>query len=262
MPTAAQGTADSAIQDGVNRAVYHRPGVQHYYGAQHFYPAETALLLKYQPRFSGRAVLDVGVGAGRTSRYLLPVAGRYQAIDYSPVMVGYMRARLPHVPIVQADFRDLSDFADASFDFVFATDNVIDALGHDDRLRALRESRRVLRPGGVLAFSSHNLDYRYAFAGPRLDRSRNPVTQLANLAQYWRRWRNHRAVGPLREKAAGYALINDTGHDFACLHYYISLPAQTVQLAQAGFGVLDVFDHEGRTVKGSDDSPNLFYLAE
>jgi len=49
----------------------------------------------------------------------------------------------------------LTVFAAESFDFILATDNVIDALPHHDRLRALGEAYRLLRPGGILVFSCH-----------------------------------------------------------------------------------------------------------
>src|SRR5712692_4413034 len=142
----------SPRQEEVNSAVYNSPGVYRRYLSKLLTPPETACLLKYQPYISGRDVLDIGVGAGRTSVYLAPLARRYEAVDYSPVMVDYMKRAMPEISVRQANFRDLGMFEDSSFDFVFATDNVIDALSHEHRLSALNESRRVLRPGGVLAF--------------------------------------------------------------------------------------------------------------
>ena len=37
------------------------------------------------------ALRDIGVGAGRTTHHLQPVAKRYEAVDYSPVMVRFMQ---------------------------------------------------------------------------------------------------------------------------------------------------------------------------
>src|ERR1700719_2646849 len=109
---------------------------------------------------------------------------------------------MPEISVHLADFRDLGLFADSSFDFVFATDNVIDALSHQDRLRALREACRLLRPGGVLAFSSHHIHYKRAFSGPHLAWSPNPVRYAANCVNYVLGWWNHVRVAPLRETAA------------------------------------------------------------
>jgi SAM-dependent methyltransferase len=252
-------------QDEVNRAVYFSPGVYRSYLSKLLTPPETACLLKHQAHIFGRDVLDIGVGAGRTARYLAPLAARYEAVDYSPVMVAYMKSAMPEVSVRQLDFRDLGVFGDQSFDFVFATDNVIDALAHDDRLRALREACRVLRPGGILAFSSHNIHHGKAFSGPRLHGSSNPVRFAANCVNYVRGWRNHVRVASLRRTTSTYALLNDPGHHFACLHYYVARSEVRSQLQSAGMRLIEAFDANGQIApEGQDDSENssLTYVAE
>lgn len=102
--------------------------------------AEAAALLRYQPAFAGKDVLDIGVGPGRTAAYLAPLAHRYQAIDYSSVMVAVFRQDFPNAAVALADMADMGLFEDASFDFVLAADNVFDAVGHADRLRTQPQS--------------------------------------------------------------------------------------------------------------------------
>jgi SAM-dependent methyltransferase len=261
----AQDTVISSRQDEVNRAVYYSPGVYRSYLSKLLTPPETACLLKYQAHFFGRDVLDIGVGAGRTTRYLAPLADRYEAVDYSPVMVAYLKNAMPEVSVRQLDFRDLGVFDDHSFDFVFATDNVIDALAHEDRLRALREACRVLRPHGILAFSSHNIHHKKAFSGPRLHWSSNPVRFAANCVNFLRGWWNHVRVAPLRRTTSKYALLNDPGHHFACLHYYVARAEVNSQLESAGMRLIEAFDGNGQIApEGQDDSESssLAYVAE
>jgi len=264
-PLTSDNVAISPRQDEVNRAVYHSPGVHRYYLSKVLTPSEAACLLKYQPHISGRNVLDIGVGAGRTARYLAPLARRYEAVDYSPVMVGYVQKTMPKISVRQADFRDLSVFDNLSFDFVFATDNVIDALSHKDRLRALHEASRVLRPGGILAFSSHNIHYKNAFSGPRLEWSSNPVRFASNCAKFAIGWWNHLRVAPLRRTTPDYALLNDVGHFYACLHYYAARSKVTSQLAYAGMRLIEAFDVDGQVISEAEDdrnTPSLLYVAE
>lgn len=252
-------------QAAANRMVYDAPQVYRHYLSEYLEPAEVASLLKYQPYFYGKDVLDIGVGAGRTTRYMAPLAGRYEAVDYSPVMVAYMHQTMPEISVREANFCALNCFKDESFDFLFATDNVIDALSHEDRLCALSEAFRVLRPSGILAFSSHNAHYTPAYGGPTLEWSRNPVTLAVNVAQLLRRWRNHLRIRPLRKITLEYALLNDIGHDFACLHYYVTRVIMQSQLASVGLRLIEVFNAQGQIVhKDADDSqsPNLFYIAE
>ena len=254
-----------ASQDEINRRVYMAKGVDRGYRHLTLDRAETMVLLKYQAAFAGRDVLDVGVGAGRTAVYLAPLARRYEAVDYSPVMVESARARVPGIAVRVADMRDLSAFADASFDFLLGSNNVLDAVSHEDRLRALAQFRRVLRAGGMLVFSSHNRQYRNAWRGPTLDVSRNPVTQAMNVVRWLRRLRNHLRIRGLRKREVDYSLLNDLGQDYACLHYYIDPQTQRRQLEGIGLQLVDVMDDQGRSLAASDagqGSAWLMYVAK
>jgi SAM-dependent methyltransferase len=252
-------------QDEINRRVYHARGVDRFYTSGTLTRPEAATLLKYQSAFAGRDVLDLGVGTGRTSSYLAPLARRYEAIDYSPVMVERMQSLHPELSVRLGDMRDLSPFPDGSFDFVFGPDNVLDAVSHDDRIRSLEEFCRVLRPGGVLVFSSHHRRYRYALHGPRMRWSRNPAKQAMHVLRWMLQHFNHLRIGKLRRVEDDFALLNDEGHEFACLHYYVDQSHQRKQLARAGFKVVDVIDRDGRSVDETDDSedsPWLMYVAK
>lgn len=249
----------------VNRAVYRAPRVYRRYASNLLFPAEAACFAQYHARIAGRDVLDVGVGAGRTTRHLAPLARRYEAIDFSPVMVAFLQSSMPEISVHEADFRDLGIFPAQSFDFILAADNVIDALSHQGRLRALAETSRVLRPAGLFAFTSHNLRYRRAFQGPHLDLTRNPAQLAKNCAKFALGCWNHLRVRRLRQVAADHALINDEGHFYACLHYYASRETVAAQLASANLHLLEARDRAGNLLPptASDThAPDLFYIAE
>lgn len=256
----------STAQDRLNFRIYHAASIHDSYRSDApLDRAETMALLKYQPAFAGHEVLDLGIGTGRTSRFLAPLARTYVGTDYSPPMIEYVRSHLPGVTVHLADMRDLSSFGADSFDFALASCNVIDAVSHEDRLQSLDQVRRVLRPHGLLMFSSHNRRYRHALSGPRLAWSRNPVTQFRHLQQYVRSMLNHARVRRQRREYADYALLNDIGHDYAALHYYVDRDIQVAQLERAGFQVCDVFDTAGGVLASDGDdsgSPSLLYVAE
>ena len=140
----------------------------------------------------------------------------------------------------------------------------IDALGHDDRLRALHEAWRLLKPGGVLAFSAHNLRYCHAGDSPRMQWRGDPLALAREALRYWRCRRNHARVEPLRTHADDHALLNDPGHDFACLHYYATRDTVARQLAACGLTLIDTFDHQGAVLAAAaadDASASLLYVA-
>lgn len=254
----------STTADIRNHRVYLTSGAIRHYRQRTLTQVEALALLKYHHAFAGHDVLDLGVGTGRSSIYLAPLARRYEAIDYSPRMVAAMHATMPALSVRLGDMRDLSDFPDASFDFVFGPNNVIDAVGSEGRQRTLGEVARVLRHGGIFMFSSHNRDAANALSAPRLEWSLDPCTLLLHLIAWLRQLANHRRMIPLHEVHDDYALLDDYGHDFTLLHFYARQNYERKQLDTAGFETLDVLDRTGNPVSSEDhapESPHLMYVA-
>ncbi len=251
-------------QDKLNAGVYHSAGVEGVYRDRTLTRVETMALLKYQREFSQKDILDIGVGTGRTTEFLAPLARRYEGIDYSPVMVQYMHTTQPGISVHLADMRNIAEFPDDSFDFVFAPNNVIDAVGHVDRLRTLVELRRVIRPCGMLAFSTHNRHFVRALENPHLHLARDPLRMVHEVSVWVRQMLNHAQVKTLREVHNDYALLNDEGHDYALLHYYVTQNEQRHQLAEHNFDLEDVFGIDGRALDATNsapESPSLMYMA-
>jgi ubiquinone/menaquinone biosynthesis C-methylase UbiE len=143
-------------EETLNLQTYRVPEVASHYAALNYLtPCEQLLFRNYiQP---GMDVLDLGVGGGRTTAYLSRIASRYVGVDYSEAMVRACRRKFPNLDFMLADASDLSAFADASFDAIVFSFNGLDCVVPDEkRLRCLHECWRVLRPTGVLVFSSHN----------------------------------------------------------------------------------------------------------
>lgn len=96
--------------------------------------------------------LETGAGIGLTAEItagMLPPGARHTITDLSPVMVEMAQARNPGLEVVEADSEALP-FADASFDRYLANMNLMIVADPD---RALAEAFRVLRPGGLAAWS-------------------------------------------------------------------------------------------------------------
>lgn len=157
--------------------------------------------------------LEIGSGTGYFSLNLaqLGVVERLTATDISPGMLRRLAATaaalgLEDVRTVRTEAEQLP-FADASFDLVFGH-----AVLHHipDLDRALAEFRRVLRPGGVVAFAGEPSRY-----GDRL--AALPKRAGVLLAPAWRRLlgAQRRAVAEA-EQSNGHALESEVDvHAFA-----------------------------------------------
>ncbi len=95
--------------------------------------------------------LEVGVGRGEFLRHCAKMGAKMTGIDYSEDAISIARETMhdfPEAEIMVADARNLP-FESDSFDRVFAGD-VIEHLSYEDGILMLRETYRVLRPGGFM----------------------------------------------------------------------------------------------------------------
>ena len=146
----------SAADHIKNLGVYRAPEiVAHYAGLNNLTGCERLLFETHiKP---GAALLDLGVGGGRTTPYLSSVASIYVGIDYSEEMICACRIKFRMQRFEVADAADLSAFPSASSEAIVFSFNGIDYLVPDEKRRqCLRECHRLLKVGGTLIFSTHN----------------------------------------------------------------------------------------------------------
>ena len=103
----------------------------------------------------GREVLELGCGAAQWSIALAAAGARMTALDNSARQLEHARELMHRAgadfPLVHAS-AEATPFADASFDVVFCD---YGAMTFADPYRTIPEVARVLRPGGLFAFSTH-----------------------------------------------------------------------------------------------------------
>ncbi len=123
----------------------------------------TATLRAVAPK-RGERILDLAAGTGTSSMAFVPSGAHVVAADFSRGMIAEGRRRhgnVPNLEFVQADATDLP-FGDGEFDAVtmsFGLRNV------NDPRRALRELRRVTRPGGRIVVCEFSHPPSRAFNG-------------------------------------------------------------------------------------------------
>ncbi len=99
---------------------------------------------------SGTRFLDAGCGGGGASVLAAALGCEVTGLDASEALLAIARERLPAAQFLPGDLEQLP-FPAACFDGALAANSVIFA---DDIRQAMRELRRVIRPGGRLAVTS------------------------------------------------------------------------------------------------------------
>jgi SAM-dependent methyltransferase len=232
-------------QDSINRAAWRTRSARRGYGhaAGWTDPGEAAAVAWLTGRIRGQPILDLGVGGGRTVPLLTALSADYIAVDYTHELVAICQRNHPGVRVLHMDARDLSAFTDARFSLVVFSYNGIDSVDHAGRIAILNECARVLKPGGYLLFSTHNLhgpSYRRQprdlLRLPRRDAglracARDALRILYSLPigvfNYLRHTR-------LDQTGEGYATRVCAAHRFGIVLLYTDFATQRQQLRDAG----------------------------
>jgi SAM-dependent methyltransferase len=227
-----------------------------------FYETKTELQLCEKHLFDSylkpsMTLLDMGVGGGRTTPYLSGIARRYIGADYSHAMVESCRRRFPDLEFRHCDATDMRQFLDGTFDAVVFSFNGIDYIRNDKgRACCLAETSRVLKPGGIFIFSSHNA--RALGIWPLLQGARGPQIPLRIVRSVVKSARMAQRMLASGAYTAGEGYIHDPVH--GGLDTYVSTPATLApQLTRVGFEIIETVGSWFPTVRSALLTPWYYY---
>jgi ubiquinone/menaquinone biosynthesis C-methylase UbiE len=160
------------------------------------------------------------------------------------------------------DARDLSAFKDQSFDFVNFSFNGIDYVNLENREQALNEITRVLKPGGIFFFSTHNKSSESFNLQPWLDKRNSPLTRLKDffklLPFILRKIRNKK----LEIITNDYAVINDSAHSYQLFTFYTTPDFLIKQLTKYSFTNIQFYDRSGKKVAAEKADDWIFVITK
>ncbi|MCG8462370.1 MAG: aminotransferase class III-fold pyridoxal phosphate-dependent enzyme [Holophagales bacterium] len=139
---------------------------------------------------AGSRVLEIGCGAARVGRELLPHVGSWHGADSSRRLLVHAARRLSELGSAERqratlcwiDGHGLEPLPDDGFDFAYAT-TTFAYLDEEDLFGYLLESARVLVPGGLLYFDTWNLEHPDAFRIWRQGRRLPPGASSRSLGR-------------------------------------------------------------------------------
>jgi len=122
----------------------------------HKYLEKPAMRAELPDSFEGQTVLSIGVGTGGELEEILKRAPlRLTGIDISKQLLGIASEKFPSIEFAEMNMEHMS-FPDETFDFIYSS-LVFEYARDWDTF--LKEVHRILKPGGILLFSTHNPSY-------------------------------------------------------------------------------------------------------
>jgi SAM-dependent methyltransferase len=122
------------------------------------------------------SMLDLGCGCGRVARQWAGLGGvELHGCDYNPELVDWCRNHLPFMQFEVNALEPPTPYADEQFGLVYAI-SVLTHLPESLAHRWIAEWRRIIRPGGLLLFTTHGDAYRDALG--RRDRPRYDAGEM------------------------------------------------------------------------------------
>lgn len=233
-----------------NRQIYESEKVVRNYKKLHgLFPAEKKLYDIIKNTKNKQVMLDLGVGAGRTTNFFASNFNNYVGVDFSSVMIDVCRKKFTHLKNVQfinADVASLPELSSDSFNFVLFSLNGIDYLKNlDERIILLSNIYKLLKEDGIFAFSTHNtkaITRVYSFQLPK----RNPLKLIPEYFRYKKVREINGAISLHQNK--NFCQLYDGGEYFGALTSYILPSYQIVLLRNVGFKKIQTIDIKGNNI--------------
>lgn len=108
---------------------------------------------------TGDTILDVGAGTGKYSLFLFAKGYKVTALDLMKKHVDFIKSKNNLIPTYQMNAIDLSFFPNDSFNIVLLFGPMYHLLNKEDRIKALKEAKRVVKKGGFILISYLSNEY-------------------------------------------------------------------------------------------------------
>lgn len=98
----------------------------------------------------GQFILDIGAGTGRYTSALMAEGYSVKAVELVRRNIEVFLQREPSADVVQGDARQMDFLADGMADITLLLGPLYHLIGDEEKVKALREAKRVTKPGGLI----------------------------------------------------------------------------------------------------------------
>lgn len=98
----------------------------------------------------GDRVLDIGAGTGRYASALMKEGYSVKAVELVKRNIEFFLKREPEADVVQGDARSMPFIPSESADVTLLLGPLYHLIGDEEKVKALKEAKRITKPGGVI----------------------------------------------------------------------------------------------------------------
>lgn len=246
-----------------NLATYNSLQVVNWYnGYTGLMPVEKHVFETYIAGRKCDKLLDVGIGAGRTTAYLVNYCEKYTGIDYSENLVQKAKLKYSDLDLRCMNAADLSEFDNNRFDFVNFSFNGLDYATLNDRMKILSEIYRVLKPGAVFFFSTHNRNAFNFNKAPWFNRKNSLWINIKTFLKLLPFLPRHYSKKKHEVLNSDYAIINNCAHNYGLMTFHSTPELVKKQLESNYFCDVIFYNWEGKITDEKSTDEWLFIVCK
>ncbi|MFQ3575338.1 MAG: class I SAM-dependent methyltransferase [Cytophagales bacterium] len=205
---------------------------------------EKLLFENFSDFFKTASVLDIGVGGGRTSQFLIPKCLNYVGIDISEGMIEASKKKFQHFTNAKFEVVDATNlntvFDKESFDFILFSFNGIDCISQEKREKTIENILSLLKPNGYFLYSCHNI------------RSLPKISKLSlgkNFFKWFERYKRYKTFNSIYPNLSDVisrdvSVIKDGSENFEIEIVYVKPEFEYSRLEKLGFSEIKIFDFD------------------
>ena len=173
--------------------------------------------------FPGARILEIGAGTGRYSHILTEQGYKVDAVELIPHNIEIFQSKITPgetITIRQGDARNLSEFADDTYDLTLILGPLYHMYTAEDKQQTISEALRVTKIGGVL-FAAYCITdaslFRYGFINGNIHNLMNKNDTLGVTMPGFKAWSTPETIFEIVRKEDIDELMN--GFSVERLHY-------------------------------------------
>lgn len=123
------------------------------------YTTAMKYILRLLKDFDNPKIIDVGAGTGKYSISLSDKGYDVTAVELIKHNLMTLKSKNSNVKAFQGNALNLSKFSDNSFDMVLLFGPLYHLISKEDKLKALKEAKRIVKPSGFILVSYYMNEY-------------------------------------------------------------------------------------------------------